>query len=47
MAPITFHEVLLSFLRLFLRNSFHVLERVSFCYITIYILVFKTFYWTS
>jgi len=34
------------FLYLFPRNSFYVLDRVSFCYITIYILVFKTFHWT-
>jgi len=30
------------FLCLFLRNSFNVAERVSFCNITIYILVSKT-----
>ena len=46
-----FHWLLLHFTRycfhflcLFLRNSFYVLERMSFCYITIYILVSKTFH---
>jgi len=45
-----FHWLLLNFMRycfhflcLFLRNSFYVLERVSFCYITIHILVLRHF----